>query len=288
VEEAAAGLFSSQNLALSRRRGVGMIPPHSDSGAAVIGCPMARPRTIPMRVRSASQGVLHVSRKHLGYAIAAVMVAAMATAHGQPGGRPVAGGPPAAGAAAPAAAVRPAAPAGVAPTQVVVLDVGYIFKNHAGFNAEMAKIKEDVMNVENRLKQEQERIKQMVDQLKAYQPGTPEYRKLEGDVAKAQGDFQVKAQLEKKDFLEREAKVYHRVYGEVEQAVSTFAKSNRIAVVLRFDGEAVDPKEADRGKIMAHLSRPIVYHDGLVDITPDVLRMLNGPIAAQPQRQPLR
>jgi hypothetical protein len=39
---------------------------------------------------------------------------------------------------------------------------------------------------------------------------------------------------------------------------------------------------------MAHLSRPIVYHDGLVDITPDVLRMLNGPVAAQPQRQPLR
>ena len=94
--------------------------------------------------------------------------------------------------------------------------------------------------------------------------------------------------LIKKDFLDREAKVYHRVYGEVEQAVSTFAKSNRIAVVLRFDGEAVDPKEADRGKIMAHLSRPIVYHDGLVDITLDVLRMLNGPVAAQPQRQPLR
>lgn len=230
-----------------------------------------------------------MSRTHVGFAIAAVMITAMASASGQPGGRPGPGVAPAAGAPAVVAVPRPAAaPAGAAPTQVVVLDVGYIFKNHAGFNAEMAKIKDDVMEVENRLKQEQERIRGMMEQLKVFQPGTPEYRKLEGDVAKAQGDFQVKAQLEKKDFLEREAKVYHRVYGEVEQAVSTFAKSNRIAVVLRFDGEAVDPKEADRGKIMAHLSRPIVYHDGLVDITPDVLRMLNGPIAAQPQRQPLR
>ncbi|GDX94513.1 hypothetical protein LBMAG47_01760 [Planctomycetia bacterium] len=237
-----------------------------------------------------------MSRTHVGFAIAAVMITAMASASGQPGGRPGPGVAPAAGAPAvvagapaPVAVPRPAAaPAGAAPTQVVVLDVGYIFKNHAGFNAEMAKIKDDVMTVENRLKQEQERIRGMMEQLKIFQPGTPEYRKLEGDVAKAQGDFQVKAQLEKKDFLEREAKVYHRVYGEVEQAVSTFAKSNRIAVVLRFDGEAVDPKEADRGKIMAHLSRPIVYHDGLVDITPDVLRMLNGPVAAQPQRQPLR
>lgn len=229
-----------------------------------------------------------MSRTHVGFAIAAVMMAAMASASGQPGGRPGTGAAPAAGTPAPAAAARPAAPAGAAPTHVVVLDVGYIFKNHAGFNAEMAKIKEDVMMVENRLKQEQERIRSMVEQLKAFQPGTPEYRKLEGDVAKAQGDFQVKAQLEKKDFLDREAKIYHRVYGEVEQAVSTFAKSNRIAVVLRFDGEPVDPKETDRNKIMAHLSRPIVYHDGLVDITADILRMLNGAVAAQPPRQPLR
>ena len=232
-----------------------------------------------------------MSRKHLGFAIAAVLVAAMATAHGQPGGRPGPGVPPAAGGPGAAATPRPAAPpAGAAPNQVVVLDVGYIFKNHAGFNAEMAKIKEDVQQVENRLKQEQERIKQMVEQLKAYQPGTPEYRKIEGDVAKAQGDFTVKAQLEKKDFLDREAKVYHKVYGEVERAVASFCRQNRIAVVHRFDGEVVDSRETDRNKIMGHLSRPIVYYDPAVDITADILKMINGPaaVAGQPAAQPLR
>lgn len=237
-----------------------------------------------------------MSRTHVGFAIAAVMVTAAASVSGQPGGRPGPGGPPAVGGPAPAVAPRPAAasgatnPVGAAPTQVVVLDVGYLFKNHAGFNAEMAKIKDDVMAVENKLKQEQERIRGMMETLKSYQPGTAEYRKLEGDVAKAQGDFQVKAQLDKKDFLDREARVYHRVYGEVEQAVAAFARQHRIAVVHRFDGEPVDAKETDRAKIMAHLSKPIVYHDGTVDITPDILRVLNGQaaVAAQPQRQPLR
>jgi len=243
-----------------------------------------------MRDRFASPGVLHVSRTHVGFAIATVMMAAMASAQAQPGGRAGLGGAPAAAPLPAAAAPRPAAArVGAAPTQVVVLDVGYIFKNHAGFSAEMAKIKDEVLNVENKLKQEQERIRGMVEQLKAFQPGTPEYRKLEGDVAKAQGDFSVRAQLDKKDFLDREAKIYRRVYGEVEQAVSMFARQNRIAVVLRFDGEPVDPNETDRGRIMTYLSRPIVYHDGLVDITPDVLKLLNGPaVAAQPPRQPLR
>lgn len=230
-----------------------------------------------------------MSRTHVGFAIAAVMMAAMASASGQPGGRPGPGVPPSAGGTPPAAAARPAAaPAGAAPSQVVVLDVGYIFKNHAGFNAEMAKIKDEVMAVENKLKQEQERIRGMMEQLKSFQPGTPEYRKLEGDVAKAQGDFGVRAQLDKKDFLDREAKIYHRVYGEVEQAVTAFARQNRIAVVLRFDGEPVDPKETDRTRIMAHLSRPMVYHDQLVDITPDILRMLNGSAKVAAQPQPLR
>lgn len=228
-----------------------------------------------------------MSRTQVGFAITAVMVAAMASAQAQPGGRPGAGIP----AAQPARPAAPAAPAGAAPVHVAVLDVGYVFKNHAGFNAELAKIKEDVMTVENKLKQEQERIKGMFDQLKSYQPGTPEYRKLEGDVAKAQGEFQVKAQLDKKDFLDREAKVYRRVYGDIERVVRDFAAANRIAVVHRFDGEAVEPQETDRNRIMAYLSRPIIYHDAAVDITPDILRALNGPagpVASQPPRQPIR
>ena len=171
---------------------------------------------------------------------------------------------------------------------VAVVDVGYIFKNHARFKAEMDRMKDQVMAAENQLKVEQERIKGLMEQLKGYNPGTPEFRKFEAEVAKAQGDFSVNAQLQKKDFMDREAKVYLQVYSEIERAVSQFAREHGIAIVHRFDGDPVD--SSDRNRILGSITKPMVYYDPQIDITPDILKMLNGAsVATQPQAgQPRR
>ena len=182
-------------------------------------------------------------------------------------------------AAAPAA--RPATPA----SHVAVIDVGYIFKNHTRFKTAMDKMKDEVLAAENALKSERDRINGLMEQLKGFNVGTPEYKKLEAEVAKAQGDFSVNAQLQKKDFMDREAKVYLQVYSEIERAVSQFARDNGIAVVHRFDGDPVD--SSDRNRILGSITKPIVYYDPQIDITPDVLRMLNGAaVAGAPATQP--
>ena len=187
-------------------------------------------------------------------------------------------------------AVRPLTPqaASASPaTHVAVIDVGYIFKNHARFKAAMDKMKDEVMAAENSLKAERDRVNQMMEQLKGFNVGTPEYRKLEGEVAKAQDDFNVNAQLQKKDFMDREAQVYLQVYSEIERAVGQFARENKIAVVHRFDGEPID--SSDRNRILGGITKPIVYYDPQIDITPDILRMLNGnAVAVQPGQQPVR
>jgi Skp family chaperone for outer membrane proteins len=200
-----------------------------------------------------------------------------AQAPGQPAVRPMTQP------AAPASTSASASPA----THVAVIDVGYIFKNHTRFKAAMEKMKDEVMAAENALKAERDRINVLMEQLKNFNVGTPEHRKLKAEVAKAQGDFNVNAQLQKKDFMDREAKVYLQVYNEIERAVSQFARDNKIAVVHRFDGEPVD--DADRNRILGSITKPIVYFDPQVDITPDILRMLNaGAVAAQPGQQPVR
>lgn len=193
---------------------------------------------------------------------------------------------PAAQPAAPRpAAARPATPA----SHAAVIDVGYIFKNHARFKTAMDKMKDEVLAAENLLKAERDRINGLMEQLKGFNVGTPEHRKLEAEIAKAQGDFSVNAQLQKKDFMDREAKVYLQVYSEIEKAVSQFARENGIAVVHRFDGETVD--NSDRNRILGSITKPIVYYDPQVDITPDILKMLNGAaVAGTPaaQSKPLR
>ncbi len=186
-------------------------------------------------------------------------------------------------------AVRPVTQAASAPpaSHVAVIDVGYIFKNHNAFKAAMDRMKDEVLAAENALKAERDRINGLMEQVKGFNVGTPEYRKLEGEVAKAQGDFNVTAQLQKKDFMDREAQVYSQVYAQVEKAVAQFARENGIAVVHRFDGDPVD--NSDRNRILGNITKPIVYFDPQVDITPDILRMLNSaPMAGQPPQQPVR
>jgi len=206
-------------------------------------------------------------------AVIATVAAALTSA-------PVFAQAPIAPAAAPRAATAPAA-------HTAVIDIGYIFKNHARFKTAMDKMKDEVLAAENALKAERDRINGLMEQLKGFNVGTPEYKKLEAEVAKAQGDFNVNAQLQKKDFMDREAKVYMQVYAEIEQAVSQFARQHGIAVVHRFDGDPVD--SSDRNRILGNITRPIVYHDPQVDITPDILRVLNAsavagaPTAQQPR-----
>ena len=175
---------------------------------------------------------------------------------------------------APAAQAPAASPA----NHVAVIDVGYVFKNHARFKAAMDKMKDEVMAAENGLKAERDRINGLMEQIKGFNVGTPEYKKLEAEIAKAQGDFNVNAQLQKKDFMDREAKVYLQVYTEIEKAVEQFAREHRIAVVHRFDGEPVD--NSDRNQILRGITKPIVYLEPGIDITPDILKMLNGPAVA--------
>jgi len=177
-------------------------------------------------------------------------------------------------------AARPTTPA----SHVAVIDVGYIFKNHARFKGAMDKMKDEVMAAENSLKSERDRINGLMEQLKGFNVGTPEYKKLEAEIAKAQGDFNVTAQLQKKDFMDREAKVYLQVYTDIERAVAQFAREHGIAVVLRFDGDPVDG--ADRNQILRGITKPIVYYEAGNDITPDILRMLNGAAVADQTGRP--
>ena len=180
-------------------------------------------------------------------------------------------------AAVPAAGQQAAGPA----THVAVVDVGYIFKNHARFKTAMDKMRDEVMQAENGLKAERDRINGLMEQIKGFNVGTPEFKKLEAEIAKAQGDSNVTAQLQKKDFMDREAQVYNQVYQEIEKAVEQFARQHRIAAVFRFDGEPSD--SSNRDSILREITQPIVYLEPGIDITPDVLKMLNGTaVATQP------
>ena len=174
--------------------------------------------------------------------------------------------PPSRPAAPPAAA---AAPSG---TNVAVIDIALIFKHHDRFNAAMGDIKRDIEAFEAQVREDQRQLKAGVDELQQYNASSPDYKTKEADLARRQSEVQVKIGLKRKDFLEQEARVYYRVYKEIEQSVAVFAQRYRIGLVLRFNSD--DMQEDDRASVLQGVNRAVVWH-GNLDITPQIITDLN-------------
>jgi len=176
--------------------------------------------------------------------------------------------------AAPAAAIAGPNPAGANASKynIAVVDISYIFKKHERFKATMEQMKKEMEGIEGELKGDREKIAALEQQRNQFNVGTAEYKKMEDDIAQQMAQFNLKMVKLRKEFLEREAKVYYQTYLEVVDAVKYYAKRQNIGLVLRFNGEAVDPNRRD--DVLREINKPVVVQDQ-IDITPDVLALIN-------------
>jgi Skp family chaperone for outer membrane proteins len=163
---------------------------------------------------------------------------------------------------------------------VAVVDVSYIFKEHKRFRSTMEAMKKEMEGIETDLKADRERIAQTEAERNKYNAGSAEYKKLDEDVARGMADFNVKMTRLRKDFLEREAKTYYQTYLEVAEAVGYYAKRHNIGLVIKFNGEPVDPNK--REDVLREINKPVLFQDS-IDITPDVLALLNRDQVGTPQ-----
>lgn len=167
-----------------------------------------------------------------------------------------------------------------------VVDVSYIFKEHKRFRDTMEGMKKEMESIEAQLKADREKVAQAEQERNKYNVGSAEYKKLDEDVARMMAEFNLKMTRLRKDFLEREAKVYFQTYTEVIEAIGFYCKRHNIGLVIRFNGEPVDPNK--REDVLRVINQPVPWQDN-IDITPDVLALLNrdktaptGPVGNRP------
>jgi Skp family chaperone for outer membrane proteins len=155
---------------------------------------------------------------------------------------------------------------------IAVVDISYIFKKHERFKAEMEQMKKQMETIENDLKADREKIAQQEQQRNQFNSGSAEYKKMDEDIARQMAEFNLKMGKLRKEFLEKEAKVYYDTYLQIVEAVKYYAKRQGIGLVLRFNGEPVDPNRRD--DVLREINKPVVVQDQ-IDITPDVLALIN-------------
>jgi len=155
---------------------------------------------------------------------------------------------------------------------VAVVDVSYIFKNYQQFKNGMESMKTELEAAEAKLKNERDAVENKEAQRQQFNPGSHEFNQLDEDIARLKAEFNLRAGKVRREFLEREAKVYYQTFTEVSNAVKYYAEQNNIGIVLRFNGDQIDPNQ--REDILRAINMPVVFQNS-VDITPDVLALLN-------------
>ena len=97
-----------------------------------------------------------------------------------------------------------------------------------------------------------------------FNPASPDYKRLESDIARQAADLQVQARQAKKEFLQRETREYFDSHQEIVTAVERVATRHNISLVLRYDSRPIDPTNPQ--SVAQGVSRPVVLQRNL-DIT---------------------
>jgi len=180
----------------------------------------------------------------------------------------------------------PAAAAAAVPS-IALVDVNYIFKKDLRLKAQLKELQNEGEAVqkgfENELRDLQEQSKQLGGPT-GFKPGTPEYTQLEEKLVTLKSGIQGKVALKRKEFVQREAKLYYNAYREISDEVTNFCQQRGIAMVMNFNGDAIDPENPDT--VARGIQNKCVYYNRSLDITPYILQRFEKPLSASQQNGP--
>ncbi len=220
--------------------------------------------TTPLNVAEAKrkQGVLNVRIRSFVFTLVVGMslMASSAQAQGTQNG---------AGAQAAAAARRQ--------VPVAVIDLGYILKNHPTMKQEIERIKAQTEQVGAEFEKKRQGILKMMEELKVnYTEGTPDYMKMEQEIASQDTSFRLEVVRKNKEFEDARAQIFLQVHKEVAFYVKYYCDASGTFVVLKVAREKPDAKKPETIEIA--MGQEVFYYQDAadVDITDWVLQQLKA------------
>lgn len=159
------------------------------------------------------------------------------------------------------------------PHKIALIDMGRVFKEYKKIDVLKEDWKAEFQINEESAKKMTAQIQQVIEQMKEFKQGSPEFIKLEKqqtDLAAKLGAFKQTAQRE---LLRKEADLLKTVYLEAMDVIEKFADRFGYTLVMRFSSDTFEGE--DMSKMQTVMNRTIVYHRPEDDLTDGVIKYLN-------------
>ena len=164
---------------------------------------------------------------------------------------------------------------------VRVIDIKYIFEHHTRFKAAMEGLKKEFDASAQRVQAERNAIIQLEQQLKEMNNTSPDYKRLDEDIARRKAEWKLQGDKQLKEFRTKESEILWNVYYEIQLAVKEFSRQNNVGLVIQFNGDPIDSRNPK--SIVSGISRQIVFVAPNRDITPNILGMMGKGPPPSPQ-----
>ncbi|QDT35370.1 MULTISPECIES: OmpH family outer membrane protein [Thalassoglobus] len=158
--------------------------------------------------------------------------------------------------------------------QVGLIDMAHIFKNYEKFKAETQGLQAAAEQAEQKAQDMVAQMKSVQGQMQGLTANSPDYNAKEAQLIELQTKLQAFQQVERRDIVRKQAEVYKKIYVEVQDAVSMYAKHYEYTLIMRFNREDV-AAAGDPQKIIQGMNRQVVWHRPQDDLTDPILQYLN-------------
>jgi len=163
-----------------------------------------------------------------------------------------------------------------APAKIAFVDVGRVFKEYAKAQDIQQQVKAEIQKINQALAGRVEELKKRRGELELLLPGTPEYRQkqreLDRDAFAVEWD-----EKDQKGTLERSMiKRMSHVYTEIRHEAENFARRNGLQGVYMVNTYDLQARSQEELQVLI-ASRPVLYWEKGLDITDDILRVMNEP-----------
>lgn len=159
------------------------------------------------------------------------------------------------------------------PHRIGLIDMGYVFDNYEKLKNLREELKAEAQDREARFKVSVKKLQETGEELKALNEGTSEFTKCEQRYAKLASECETARKMGQRDLARSEAKMYHTVYLEVQDAVEKFCNYHKFTLIIRFSRN--DQNSSDPAKQLQSVNQTVVYHRKKDDLTDGVLKYLN-------------
>ena len=159
-----------------------------------------------------------------------------------------------------------------AQTKVALIDIGLVFKSHPNFSSELAQLKSQADQFKAESQQLQQQLLQKAEGLSVYEKESEEYRDEEARLAKESATMEVEQRGKMRTLLTREAQLHFDTYVEISNVISGFCEEQGIQLVLRFNSEEMNRKDART--IMQKVNGGVVFYSQTADITNDIIKRI--------------